>query len=844
MQIDIILIHFTRKPIKLTDQQYSLMSKKGKDIFWAELGRNHDDNSDYITLITDEDEDLLNKTEVPDTLPLLPLRNSVLFPGVIIPITVGRKKSIKLIRDAYKGSKLVGAVAQKDMDTDEPRMEDLFRVGTVAQILKILEMPDGATSVIIQGKKRFEIQDVVAEDPYLKGSVKSLEDLIPRKKGNQFQALIGSLKDLSLKIIKLSSNIPPEASFAVKNIESSTFLVNFICSNSDVDIPEKQRLLEIDDIHSRAEILLEYLSREVQMLELKKDIQSKVKSELDQQQREYLLQQQMKTIQNELGGSPLEKEIAEMRERAKNKKWSKETSEAFEKELSRLQRLNPASGEYSVQMNYVHLLLELPWEDYTKDRFDLKRAQKILDRDHFGLDTVKERILEHLAVLKLKGDMKSPILCLIGPPGVGKTSLGHSVADALGRKYVRMSLGGLHDESEIRGHRKTYIGAMPGRIIQNIKKVKTSNPVFILDEIDKVGRDVHGDPASALLEVLDPEQNSTFHDNYLELEYDLSRVLFIATANTVNTIHPALRDRMEMINVTGYIVEEKIEIARIHLVPKQLINHGLERDSVFFSKKVLGIIIENHTRESGVRELDKKIARIIRGLAKRKAFGQEFDRKLSPETVREILGPPEYSREFYQGNDFAGVVTGLAVTPAGGEILFVETSLSRGRGDLTITGNLGEVMKESAKIALEYLKAHARYIGIKEELFEKTNVHIHVPEGAIPKDGPSAGITMVTSMASAFTRRKIKQATAMTGEITLRGRVLPVGGIKEKLLAARRAKISHVILSEDNRKDMEKINEIYLKGLTLHYVRTIIDVLDIALLKEKVAQPLSVDIAE
>jgi ATP-dependent Lon protease len=820
------------------------MRKKGKDIFWTEFGTDQDENSDYITLISDEDEELLNKTEIPETLPLLPLRNSVLFPGVIIPITVGRKKSIKLIRDAYKGNKLVGAVAQKDMDTDDPKLEDLYKIGTVAQVLKILEMPDGATSVIIQGKKRFEIKDILSEEPYLKGSVQSLDELIPRKKGNQFQALIGSLKDLSLRIIKLSSNIPPEASFAVKNIESSTFLVNFICSNSDVDIPEKQKLLEIDDIYKRAEILLEYLSREVQMLELKKDIQSKVKSELDQQQREYLLQQQMKTIQNELGGNPLEKEVAEMRDKAKNKKWSKDTSAAFEKELAKLQRLNPASGEYSVQMNYVHLLLELPWEEYTKDRFDLKRAQKILDRDHFGLDTVKERILEHLAVLKLKGDMKSPILCLIGPPGVGKTSLGHSVADALGRKYVRMSLGGLHDESEIRGHRKTYIGAMPGRIIQNIRKVKTSNPVFILDEIDKVGRDVHGDPASALLEVLDPEQNSTFHDNYLEIEYDLSRILFIATANTVNTIHPALRDRMEMINVTGYIVEEKIEIARNHLVPKQLKNHGLEPGSVLFPKKVLGTIIENYTRESGVRELDKKIARIIRGLAKRKAFDQEFEKKLTQETIREILGPHEYSKEFYQGNDFAGVVTGLAVTPAGGEILFVETSLSSGRGDLTITGNLGEVMKESAKIALEYLKSHARYIGIRDELFGKTNVHIHVPEGAIPKDGPSAGITMVTSMASAFTRRKIKRATAMTGEITLRGRVLPVGGIKEKLLAAKRSKILHVILSEDNRKDIEKINSIYLKGLTLHYVRTIIDVLDIALLREKAEQPLAVDIAE
>ncbi len=815
------------------------MYKKHKDLLWADIlgGNPGEEESDYITLISEEDEEMLSRTEVPSSLPLLPLRNTVLFPGVIIPITVGREKSIKLIRDAYKGNKIIGAVAQKDMDIDNPALKDLYRVGTVAQILKILEMPDGSTSVIIQGKKRFEVLGLVSDEPYLIASVNSLEDVMPKKRGDQFQALIGSLRDLSLKIIKLSSNIPPEASFAVKNIESSTFLINFICSNSDVDISSKQKLLEINQLYKRAEVLLEHLSKEVQMLELKKDIQSKVKSELDQQQREYLLHQQMKTIQNELGGNPLEKEIAEMRNRASKKKWSKEAGEAFEKELAKLQRLNPASAEYSVQVNYVHLFLELPWGDYTKDNFDLQRAQKVLDRDHFGLDTVKERILEHLAVLKLKGDMKSPILCLVGPPGVGKTSLGRSVAGALGRKYIRMSLGGLHDESEIRGHRKTYIGAMPGRILQNIKKAKSSNPVFILDEIDKVGRDIHGDPASALLEVLDPEQNFAFHDNYLELDYDLSRVLFIATANTVNTIHPALRDRMEVINVNGYIVEEKTEIARRHLVPKQLKNHGLEKNSVLFPKKVLELIVESYTRESGVRELDKKIAKMVRGLAKRVAFGQSMQKKLDPALVREILGPPEYSKDFYQGNDFAGVVTGLAVTPAGGEILFVETSLSRGKGNLTITGNVGDVMKESAQLSHEYLKARAGYLDLDFDVFEKTNVHIHVPEGAIPKDGPSAGITMVTSMASAFTRRKVKKGIAMTGEITLRGRVLPVGGIKEKILAARRANISHIILSEDNRKDMEKIKEIYLKGLNFHYVRTIIDVLEIALLREKVKEP-------
>ncbi len=815
------------------------MSKTNDDLFWSDIlgGNPGDEDADYITLISEEDEDMLRRSEVPDTLPILPLRNTVLFPGVIIPITVGREKSIKLIRDAYKGSKIIGAVAQKDMETDNPLLEDLNRVGTVAQILKILEMPDGATSVIIQGKKRFEITGIVEVEPYLRASVRGLEDIMPRKKGNQFQALIGSLKDLSLKIITLSTNIPPEASFAVKNIESSTFLVNFICSNSDVDITAKQKLLETDQIDKRAGMLLEHLSREVQMLELKKDIQSKVKSELDQQQREYLLQQQIKTIQNELGGNPLEKEIAEMRDRASKKKWSKEVGEAFEKELTKLQRLNPASGEYSVQVNYVHLLLELPWGDYTRDNFDLKRASKLLDRDHSGLESVKERILEHLAVLKLKGDMKSPIICLVGPPGVGKTSLGRSVAGAIGRKFVRMSLGGLHDESEIRGHRKTYIGAMPGRILQNIKRAKSSNPVFILDEIDKVGRDVHGDPASALLEVLDPEQNFAFHDNYLEIDYDLSRVLFIATANTVNTIHPALRDRMEIINVNGYIVEEKVEIARRHLLPKQLHNHGMDKNALLIPKKVLEVIVENHTRESGVRELDKKIAKIVRGIAKKIAFGEDPERKVSRELVRQILGPPEYSKDFYQGNDLAGVVTGLAVTPSGGEILFVETSLSKGKGNLTITGNLGDVMKESAQLAHEYLKSHAGYLGVDPGIFESTNVHIHVPEGAIPKDGPSAGITMVTSMASAFSRRKVKKATAMTGEITLRGRVLPVGGIKEKILAAKRANIKNVILSEDNKKDMEKIKEIYLKGINFHYVRNIIDVLDIALLREKVKEP-------
>ncbi len=798
------------------------------------IGSSMDEEADFIPLISDEDEESLSKTHVPDLLPILPLRNTVLFPGVVIPITLGREKSVRLIKEIYKKSKIIGTVSQIDPNIDDPGINELYKTGTVAQIIKILEMPDDSTSIIIQGKKRFEIKNMVSENPYFVARIKSLSEKIPVRGDKEFEAIVASLKELSLRIIKLSSNIPPEASFAVKNIESSSFLINFICSNSDVGLKEKQRLLEEPNLKTRAISLLEYLTKEVQMLELKNDIQSKVKVDLDQQQREFMLHQQMKTIQDELGGSPVEKEIEEFKARARKKKWSKEVGEAFDKELDKLQRVNPATGEFSVQANYIQTLLDIPWNEFTRDNFNMKRAERILERDHFGLEKVKERILEHLAVLKLKGDMKSPILCLVGPPGVGKTSLGKSIASALNRKYVRMSLGGLHDEAEIRGHRKTYIGAMPGRIIQSLKKAKSSNPVFVLDEIDKVGRDVHGDPASALLEVLDPEQNNSFHDNYLELDYDLSRVMFIATANTTSSVHPALLDRMELIDVSGYIVEEKIEIARRHLIPKQLENHGITKSQITFPKRSLEHLIEFYSRESGVRQLDKLIAKLLRNFAKSIAFGEVEKKSLSIPDIQEVLGPPKYMKDKYQGNEYAGVVTGLAWTAHGGEILFVETSLSKGKGKLTLTGNLGDVMKESAIIALEYLKSHAAIMDLDPELFENWNVHVHIPEGAIPKDGPSAGITMATSIASAFTRRKVKKAMAMTGEITLRGKVLPVGGIKEKILAAKRARITDILLSEENMKDINEIKDIYLEGVQLHYVRNILDVLNIALLKEKV----------
>lgn len=796
-------------------------------------GSMEEEEGGIIQLISDEEDPADEDVVYPDQLPVLPLRNTVLFPGVIIPISVGRDKSLALVRDVYKKDKIIGALAQVDPGIDNPGINDLNRIGTIAQIIKLLEMPDGSTSAIIQGKARFELKDLVSEDPYMVVRVNRMKDKYPKEGDHEFEALVQSLKELSLKIIDLSSNIPQEASFAVKNIESPKFLINFISANANVSSKEKQELLNIDDLKERGIKLLQFLSKEVQMLELKRDIQSKVKVDLEQQQREFLLHQQMKTIQDELGGSPLEQEIEEMRQRADKKKWSKQVAQVFQKELEKLQRMNPAAGEYSVQANYLQTLLDLPWSEYTEDNFDLDRARKILDRDHFGLEEVKERILEHLAVLKLKGDMKSPIICLYGPPGVGKTSLGKSVAEALGRNYVRMSLGGLHDEAEIRGHRKTYIGAMPGRIIQNLKKAKSSNPVFILDEIDKVGSDFKGDPSFALLEVLDPEQNNSFFDNYLELEYDLSRVLFIATANTTNTISPPLRDRMEMIEISGYIVEEKVEIARRHLVPKQIKNHGLKKTNLFFPKKVLEEIVVNYTRESGVRELDKKIARIARRVAKKIAFGEAPARTVTSADLIEYLGPPKFFRDKYEGNEMAGVATGLAWTPVGGEILFVETSLSKGKGKLTLTGNLGDVMKESAVIALEYLKSHARKLDILPDFAANQDIHIHVPEGAIPKDGPSAGITMVTSLASALTNRRVRKGLAMTGEITLRGKLLPVGGIKEKILAARRDNLTEVILPAENKKDVEEINELYLKGLKFRYVKNIGEVLDYALLKSK-----------
>lgn len=816
------------------------MKRSIKDSFELLIAGPSDNEADFIPLISDEDEEVITNSNVPEILPILPLKNTVLFPGVVLPITVGRDKSLKLVKEIYKNDKILGTVCQKDMNVDDPDLDDLYKVGTVAQILKILEMPDGGTSIIIQGKKRFSIDQLATDKPYMKAHVSPLEDKKPGKKDKNYQALVGALKDISLKIIQLSSNIPVEASFAVKNIESSAFLINFISSNSDIDPKEKQRLLEIDKLNERATVLLELLSKEMQMLELKNDIQSKVKVDIDQQQREYLLHQQMKTIQDELGGNPIEKDIEDLMVRARKKKWNKEVGELFEKEADKLNRLNPATGEYSVQLNYLQTLLDLPWNVFTKDNFDLRKAQKVLDKEHFGLDKVKERILEHLAVLKLKGDLKAPILCLYGPPGVGKTSLGKSIAHAIGRKYIRMSLGGLHDESEIRGHRKTYIGAMPGRIVQSLKKVKSSNPVFLLDEIDKVGRSHQGDPSSALLEVLDPEQNANFYDNYLELEYDLSKVMFVATANTLETIHPALRDRMEIIHLSSYIIEEKIEIARKHLIPKQYVEHGLKKADLQFSKPVLEFLIESYTREAGVRMLDKQIAKITRNVAKKIGFEESYQRKLTKEHVMEILGLPKFTKDRDQGNDYAGVVTGLAWTSVGGDILFVESSLSQGKGKLTLTGNLGDVMKESAVIALEYLKSHAHMLALDPAVFDKWNYHIHVPEGAIPKDGPSAGITMVTSLASVFTQRKVKRGIAMTGEITLRGKVLPVGGIKEKILAAKRAGIKEIIISRENEKDIAEINDIYIKDLTFHYVNNISEVLDIALLKQKVQNPLQI----
>lgn len=794
-----------------------------------------DENSELIPLMTPEDEELINNETLPESLPILPLRNTVLFPGVVIPITAGRDTSIKLINDANNGSKVIGVVAQKDEAVENPQAKDIYKTGTVARILKVLKMPDGNTTVIIQGKKRFVVNEIIADKPYMQATISDLPEQKPEIGNEEFKAIIESIKDLSLEIIKESPNIPTEATFAIKNIESSSFLVNFVSSNMNLKVEEKQELLKISDLKERALQTLKFMNLEYQKLELKNDIQSKVQSDMNQQQREYFLHQQLKTIQEELGGGvAYGEEVEEMRERAKDKKWGDKVKSHFEKELAKMQRMNPQVAEYSIQRNYLDLFLDLPWNEYSEDQFDLKRAMKILDRDHFGLDDVKKRIIEYLAVLKLRNDMKSPILCLYGPPGVGKTSLGKSVAEALGREYVRMSLGGLRDEAEIRGHRKTYIGAMPGRIIQSLKKAGTSNPVFVLDEIDKLSAGHQGDPSSAMLEVLDPEQNSEFYDNFLEMGFDLSKVMFIATANSLNTIQPALRDRMEIIDVTGYTIEEKVEIAKRHLLPKQLKEHGLDTTALKIGKPQLEKIVEGYTRESGVRGLEKQIAKMVRHAAKNIAMEESYNIKVTNEDIIEVLGSPRLERDKYENNNVAGVVTGLAWTRVGGDILFIESILSKGKGGLSITGNLGKVMKESATIAMEYIKAHAEQLDINPEVLDKYNVHIHVPEGATPKDGPSAGVTMLTSLVSLFTQRKVKKSLAMTGEITLRGKVLPVGGIKEKILAAKRARIKEILLCADNKRDIDEIKPEYLKGLTFHYVKDMSEVLEIAITDQKV----------
>lgn len=802
-----------------------------------------DDNIGIVMPILTEcdvDEDFTEGIEkVGDTIPILPLRNMVLFPGVALPVIIGRPKSMRLIKEAVHKKSLIGVVCQKEMGTEDPILEDLYTTGVIADIVRVLEMPDGSTTVILQGKKRFELNELTETDPYLSGKITVLEDTKPDKTDREFEALISTIKDLTIKMLGAVAEPPRDLIFSIKNNKNVLYVVNFSCSNIPSGSAEKQQLLLIGDLKERAYRLLFILNREYQLVELKASIQMKTHEDINQQQKEYFLQQQIKTIQEELGGNINELEIKELREKASRKKWPAEVAQVFEKELRKLERLHPQSPDYSVQTQYVQNIVNLPWNEYSKDNFNLSHAQKVLDRDHYGLEKVKERIIEHLAVLKLKGDMKSPIICLYGPPGVGKTSLGRSIAEALRRKYVRVSLGGLHDEAEIRGHRRTYIGAMCGRIIQNIQKAGTSNPVFILDEIDKITNDFKGDPASALLEVLDPEQNNAFHDNYLDIDYDLSKVMFIATANNLNTISQPLLDRMELIEVSGYIMEEKVEIAAKHLVPKQMDVHGLKKGSVKFPKKTLQVIVEAYTRESGVRELDKKISKIMRKLARKVASDEPIPTSIKPEDLYEYLGAVEYSRDKYQGNDYAGVVTGLAWTAVGGEILFVESSLSKGKGSkLTLTGNLGDVMKESAMLALEYIHAHAAQFNINEELFENWNVHVHVPEGAIPKDGPSAGITMVTSLVSAFTQRKVKKNLAMTGEITLRGKVLPVGGIKEKILAAKRAGIKELILCKENEKDINEIKPEYLKGLVFHYVSDIQQVVDLALLREKVDNPL------
>jgi len=785
-------------------------------------------DAEFIPLTTAEEEETVNKQDFPENLPILPLRNNVLFPGVVIPITVGRDKSIKLIQEANKGNKIIGVVSQKVQEEESPEFSDLHTVGTVAQIVRLLKMPDGSSTVIIQGKRRFRMLEMTQTDPFMRAKVQILNEQKFDTANKELNMMFKNIKDLALQIIKDSPNIPSEAQFAIKNIDSPTFLVNFISSNMNADVAKKQEMLEEMEIKKRVMKVLEHLSMESQMLEMRNEIHNKVRKDLDKQQREYFLHQQMRTIQDELGDNPQEQDVREFKERAKSKKWTKEVNKLFHKELEKLQRMNPQGAEYTVQMNYVETMVDLPWNEYSKDNLDLKRARKILERDHFGLEKVKERIMEYLAVLKIKGNMKSPILCFYGPPGVGKTSLGKSIAEALGRKYVRMSLGGLHDESEIRGHRKTYIGAMPGRIIQNLKKAETANPVFVLDEIDKLGRSNHGDPSSALLEVLDPEQNNAFYDNYIETEFDLSKVLFIATSNALSTIQGPLRDRMEIIEVNGYTLEEKVEIASRHLIPKQIKEHGIKKDNIVFGKKILKQIVESYTNESGVRGLDKVIAKLVRNRTRQIAMEEAFEPKLIDSDLFEILGSGRSKVRSIDPNTF-GVVTGLAWTSIGGDVLFIESSITKGKGKLTLTGNLGDVMKESAVIALEYLKAHSSLINVTQDAFDSHNVHIHVPEGATPKDGPSAGITMLTSLASIFSKRKVKKNLAMTGEITLRGDVLPVGGIKEKILAAKRSGVKEIILCSRNKQDVDEIKQSYLKGLTFHYVNKMEEVLQLAI---------------
>lgn len=797
-----------------------------------------DESEDLIQMINPEQDSDLKPEDLPEELSILPIKNTVLFPGVVIPITVGRQKSIRLVKKAYQGNRIIGVVAQKNSQAEEPAVDDLYKIGTVARIIKMLVLPDGNTTIIIQGKGRFTIDEYVKEEPYLTARVTLQPEQAVNVNNKEVKALIQSLKDAAFKILRLNPEIPQEAHVALDNIQSIQFLIHFLSSNLNVDVTDKQKILETQNIVDRGTLLLQYMLREIQMLEIKHEIQKKVHTDIDQQQRDYYLRQQIKVLQDELGYDTPDKEVDQLRKRAESKKWPKEVGVQFNKELEKLLRINPAAAEYPVTMNYVEFMLDLPWEEYSEDNFDLQHAKQVLDKDHFGLEKVKTRILEYLAVLKLKQDMKGPILCLYGPPGVGKTSLGRSIAKALNRKYARMSLGGVHDEAEIRGHRKTYVGAMPGKILQNIKKAQTSNPVFILDEVDKVRSDFRGDPSSALLEVLDPEQNNTFGDNYLEVDYDLSKVLFIATANSLETIHPALRDRMEIIEITGYTLEEKTEIAVRHLVPKQLKEHGLKASDVKFPKKMIAKIIDSYTRESGVRNLERKIGSLVRNVAKSVAMEEAYEKTITEETIRKVLGAEIFDEELYQGNEIAGVVTGLAWTQVGGEILFVESSLSKGKGMLTISGQLGDVMKESAMAALSYLKSNADEIGIDHRIFQQYDLHIHVPAGAVPKDGPSAGITMFTSLASSFTQRKVKPKLAMTGEITLRGKVLPVGGIKEKILAARRSGIKEIVLSAKNRRDIEEIEPHYIKGLTFHYVDTVGEVLKIALLKDQVKKPM------